>query len=85
MPTESDAQLYTRLANSILFVNPALRAEPGVLIRNHKGQAGLWPYSISGDLPIVLLKVEEPTGIDLVKQLIYRSAIHFLAFKGPIG
>ena len=78
--TESDAQLYTRLANSVLFVNPALRAEPGILIKNHKGQAGLWPYSISGDLPIVLLKIEEPTAIDLVKQLL--AAHTFWRLKG---
>ena len=78
--TESEAQLYTRLANSVLFVNPALRAEPGILIRNHKGQAGLWPYSISGDLPVVLLKIEEPTAIDLVKQLI--AAHTFWRLKG---
>ena len=68
--TESDAQLYSRLANSVIFINPALRAEPGTLVKNHRGQPGLWPYSISGDLPIVLLKVEEDTEIELVKQLV---------------
>ena len=68
--TEAEAQLYTRLAASILFSNPALRAEPTVLIRNHRGQAGLWPYSISGDLPIVLLKIEDESDIDLVKQMV---------------
>jgi cyclic beta-1,2-glucan synthetase len=78
--TESDAQLYTRLANSVLFINPALRAEQSILIKNHKGQSGLWPYSISGDLPIVLLKVEEQTDIELVKQLI--QAHTFWRLKG---
>lgn len=78
--TESDAQLYTRLANSVLFINPALRADPGILIKNHRGQSGLWPYSISGDLPIVLLKVEEHTDIELVKQLI--QAHTFWRLKG---
>jgi cellobiose phosphorylase len=78
--TESDAQLYTRLANSILFINPALRADQSILVKNHKGQSGLWPYSISGDLPIVLLKVEEQTDIELVKQLI--QAHTFWRLKG---
>jgi cyclic beta-1,2-glucan synthetase len=78
--TESDAQLYTRLANSVLFINPALRGEPGILFKNHRGQSGLWPYSISGDLPIVLLKVEEQTDIELVKQLI--QAHTFWRLKG---
>jgi cellobiose phosphorylase len=78
--TESDAQLYTRLANSILFINPTLRAEPGILIRNYRGQSGLWPYAISGDLPIVLLKIEEHLDIELVKQLI--QAHTFWRLKG---
>ena len=78
--TEGDAQLYTKLANSVLFVNPALRADSSILVKNHRGQSGLWPYSISGDLPIVLLKVEEHMDIELVKQLI--QAHTFWRLKG---
>jgi cyclic beta-1,2-glucan synthetase len=68
--SEADAQLYGHFASSILFMNSAFRAEPSVLINNHRGQSGLWGYSISGDLPIVLLKVERQDNIQLVKQLI---------------
>jgi cyclic beta-1,2-glucan synthetase len=68
--TEADAQLYTRLAGSVIYANPFLRADPAVLVKNHRGQSGLWSYSISGDLPIVLLQIEDPSNIDLVKQLI---------------
>lgn len=67
---EGEAQLYCRLAGSVLFMNPALRADPSVLIQNRRGQSGLWPYSISGDLPIVLLRIEDDTDIDLVRQLV---------------
>ncbi len=80
--TESEAQLYTRLANSVLYINPALRADSGILIQNHKGQPGLWPYAISGDLPIVLLKIEEHTDIELVIQLI--QAHTYWRLKGLI-
>jgi cellobiose phosphorylase len=72
--TESDAQLYGRLASSILYVNPLLRAEPGVLVRNHRGQSGLWGYAISGDLPIVLLKIGDAANIELVRQLVQAHA-----------
>lgn len=72
--SESDAQLYRRLANSILYANPALRAEPGVLLRNRRGQSGLWGYAISGDLPIVLLQIEDPDNIELVRQLVQAHA-----------
>jgi cyclic beta-1,2-glucan synthetase len=72
--SESDAQLYGRLASFIIFANSSLRADPGILIKNHRGQSGLWGYSISGDLPIVLLKIEDPANINLVRQLVQAHA-----------
>ena len=72
--SEAEAQLYARLAGSILYANPALRAEASVLIKNARGQSGLWGYSISGDLPIVLLQIEDAANIDLVRQLVQAHA-----------
>jgi len=71
---ESDAQLYGRLASSIVFANSSLRAEPAIIIKNRRGQSGLWGYSISGDLPIVLLQIEDPVNINLVRQLVQAHA-----------
>jgi cyclic beta-1,2-glucan synthetase len=70
----ADAQLYGRLASSIIYANARLRADPSVLIKNHRGQSGLWGYAISGDLPIVLLQIEDPANIDLVRQLVQAHA-----------
>jgi cyclic beta-1,2-glucan synthetase len=72
--SEADAQLYCRLARSVIYANASLRADPSVLIKNRRGQSGLWGYSISGDLPIVLLQIEDPANIDLVRQLIQAHA-----------
>jgi len=72
--TEADAQLYGHLASSVIYANSSLRAEPGVIINNRRGQSGLWGYSISGDLPIVLLQIEDPANIDLVRQLVQSHA-----------
>ncbi len=72
--TEADAQLYARLASAVIYVNPALRADPGVLLKNQKGQSGLWSYSISGDVPIVLLQVSDIENLGLVKQLVQAHA-----------
>jgi cyclic beta-1,2-glucan synthetase len=72
--SESDAQLYGRLASSVIFANSSLRAESGILIKNRRGQSGLWGYSISGDLPIVLLQIEDPANINLVRQLVQAHA-----------
>ncbi|MEP7182280.1 MAG: glucoamylase family protein [Betaproteobacteria bacterium] len=72
--TEADARLYARLANSIIFANASLRADAGVIARNRRGQSGLWGYAISGDLPIVLLRIADAANIDLVRQLVQAHA-----------
>ncbi|MGA2192450.1 MAG: glucoamylase family protein, partial [Nitrospirota bacterium] len=72
--TESDAQLYGRLASSVIYSNSSLRADTGTLLANSRGQSDLWGYSISGDLPIVLLQIESPANIDLVRQLVQAHA-----------
>ncbi|MFN2378992.1 MAG: glucoamylase family protein, partial [Bacteroidales bacterium] len=71
---QPDAQLYGRLASSIIYANSILRADPGILIKNRRGQSGLWGYSISGDLPIVILQIEDPDNINLVRQLVQAHA-----------
>ena len=72
--TEAYAQLYGRLAGSIIYANSSLRADPSILIKNSRGQSGLWGYAISGDLPIVLLRVGDPANIELVRQIVQAHA-----------
>ncbi|MEZ5015033.1 MAG: glucoamylase family protein [Chitinophagales bacterium] len=72
--SEANAHFYAQLAGSIIFCNPALRPETSVLINNVKDQSGLWAYSISGDLPIVLLKITSQNNLQLVQQLIQAHA-----------
>jgi cellobiose phosphorylase len=72
--TETDTQLYARLASTVIYSQPTLRADASVLMRNKRGQSGLWGYAISGDLPIVLLQVGDSANIDLVRQLVHAHA-----------
>lgn len=78
--SEADAQLYGILAGSVLFTNASLRADPAILINNHRQQSGLWGYSISGDLPIVLFKMENQDNMHLVKQMV--QAHNYWRLKG---
>ncbi len=80
--TESAAQLYGRLASAILYANPSWRASASILRRNMRGQPDLWGYSISGDLPIVLVRIENQDNIDLVVQMIQAHA--YWRLKGLI-
>ncbi len=68
--SEADAQLYARLAGSVIYLNDQLRAEASVLLKNRRGQSGLWSYAISGDLPIVLVQIKNLDNIDLVRQMV---------------
>lgn len=72
--TEADAQVFGRLANSVIFGNALRRAEPSVIARNRLRQSSLWPFAISGDLPIVLLHIGDVHRIDLVKQVLNAHA-----------
>ncbi|MGD9983882.1 MAG: glucoamylase family protein [Porticoccaceae bacterium] len=72
--SEADAQLYARLASAVIYADDVLRADPAVLIRNRRGQSGLWGYAISGDLPIVLLQIGDAANMELVRQLVQAHA-----------
>lgn len=71
---EADTQLYARLASAVVYSQPTLRADASTLLRNRRGQSGLWGYAISGDLPIVLLQVGDATNIELVRQMVQAHA-----------
>jgi len=72
--SDADSQLYAHLAGSVIYANASLRADAAVLIRNRRGQSGLWGYAISGDLPIVLLQIGDAANIELVRQLVQAHA-----------
>ena len=72
--TESEAQMYGRLASSVIYANALRRGPPGDIARNQLGQSGLWRFAVSGDLPIVLLRIGDINRIDLVKQVLQAHA-----------
>jgi cellobiose phosphorylase len=72
--SEADAQLFARLAGSVIYLNPAQRAQPSVLGHNRRGQSGLWGYGVSGDLPIVLLQISSADNIEIVRQMVQAHA-----------
>ena len=71
---EADIQLYERLVSAILYSSPTWRASTSVLLSNHSGQSGLWAYRISGDYPIVLLRIGDRSYIELAHQLLRAHA-----------
>jgi cellobiose phosphorylase len=68
--TETEAEIYAQLAGALIYVDPVRRADSNVLLQNRRGQSGLWSYGISGNLPIVLLRIRDANKIEIVKQMI---------------
>jgi cyclic beta-1,2-glucan synthetase len=70
--TETDAEDFSGLAGALVYADPARRASSSVLIQNRQGQSGLWRYGISGDNPIVLLRIADK--IEIANQLVRAHA-----------
>ncbi|MCD9019388.1 GH36-type glycosyl hydrolase domain-containing protein [Parachryseolinea silvisoli] len=71
---EGDAQLFGRLASAVIYTNPFMRVSRTVQVRNQRGQSALWAYAISGDLPIVLLRLSDSTNVTLARQMVQAHA-----------
>ena len=78
--SEEDLETYEQLSSALVYADSARRASSDILRRNRRGQSALWSYGISGDLPIVLLTISDPSKIGRVNQLIQAHA--FWRMKG---
>lgn len=66
----SEIELYQDLISHILFISPLRRMNNEIILQNHKGQTSLWPYGISGDLPIVLLVLKKSDEVDMLYEVL---------------
>jgi cyclic beta-1,2-glucan synthetase len=66
----NEAHLFQRLANHVLYSDATLRPASDVIKRDARKVSMLWAHGISGDLPIVLVRVEDQGDLDLVSQLL---------------
>ncbi len=65
-----EAHLFQRLANRILFSDPTLRPPAELLKRGGRNMSALWAHGVSGDLPIVLLRIDEVGDLGIVRQVL---------------
>ena len=54
----------------MLYSDPTLRPSPDVLKRGEGGPSLLWGSGISGDLPIVLVRIDEAEDLEIVRELV---------------
>ena len=72
-----------QLLSLLLYPHQALRANPATLAANQRGQSGLWPFGISGDYPILLVKIHNTDELALLQN--YTSGTQLLAKSAASG
>jgi cyclic beta-1,2-glucan synthetase len=65
-----EAHLFQALAGSILYADRGPRTAQEVLVRQEGGPSALWAHGISGDLPIVVVQIDEAEDVGIVRQLL---------------
>ena len=66
----AEASDFQQLAAPILYADPRFRASSEAIARGCGRQSGLWPHAISGDLPIVLLHIDDLEDMGQLRQLL---------------
>ena len=65
-----EAHLFQSLASRVLYSDRSLRSPAEILARQTEGPAALWAHRISGDLPIVLVRIDDSEDVGIVRQLL---------------
>ena len=68
--TAGEAGLFQRLAGHVIYAAPTLRPSSDTILRGGGPQSGLWAQGISGDLPIVLLRISDAEHMDVARELL---------------
>jgi len=80
--TPVQASLYQRLAGHVLYANPSLRSPSDTIRRGLAGQHFLWAQGISGDVRIVLVRIDELEDSGIVRELL--RAREYWRLKGLV-
>ena len=65
-----EAHLFQRILTRLLYLDSSLRPSGDVLKSNKKSVTGLWGYGISGDFPIILLRIDDIEDRGILRQLL---------------
>jgi cyclic beta-1,2-glucan synthetase len=68
--TAGEAGLFQRLAGHVIYTAPTLRPTSDAIRRGSGAQSGLWAQGISGDLPIMVLRIADVETIDIAREVL---------------
>ena len=65
-----EASQFQALGGLVMFPRPGLRPAASTLARDRGKQSVLWSLGVSGDLPIVLVRIDDPNDLHIVRQVV---------------
>jgi len=68
--SRAEAGHYQRLASQIIYATPKLRLPSESVVTPKGGQPGLWPLGISGDLPILVVRIADGDQLGLAHEVL---------------
>ncbi|MHB8997104.1 MAG: GH36-type glycosyl hydrolase domain-containing protein [Armatimonadota bacterium] len=80
--TIQQSHLLQQLASRMCYPGISLQTRRDMIARNRKGQPGLWGLGISGDHPILLVRISREEELDLVRDAL--QAHQFMRLKGLV-
>ena len=76
---DTDTDLYQKMLGYLLFQNPLKSLSVGSLPKENYSQEDLWKLGISGDIPILLVKIRDPNDSYVIDHIL--KAKEFFSLK----
>ncbi len=68
--TSENVVTIEQMLSALLYPYKQVRASQEIITQNTLGQSGLWPYGISGDYPIVVVTINHPQKLELIREVL---------------
>lgn len=81
--TSQQAAAFQHLGRYLVYPDPHLRSDPDTLRSGLAPQSKLWPLAVSGDYPIIALRINDDMDIEIVREAL--SAQEYLRQRGVVA
>ncbi|SHF11073.1 Putative glucoamylase [Desulforamulus putei DSM 12395] len=68
--TAAEAMDWQTFAGQVLYTPPLRQERQKSIAANRKGQSGLWAYGISGDMPMILVRIKNRANLPFVVKVL---------------
>lgn len=68
--TAAEAMTFQTLAGQVIYTTPLREEREDRITKNVKGQSGLWAHGVSGDRPMILVRIENRANLNFIVKLL---------------